>query len=245
MKAAVYFGSYHIYYDMVAAYKSLLVNSDVDKVFLLIEDDTFPFPLHPDVEVINIKNLVPKIFNPRGANYCSLWTYIGMIRGALATVFPQFDKILSIDCDTVVVKDISDLWDIPMDDYYVAGVKEPALSAQHQYLYVNAGVTMWNLKKMREDGKDKALIHALDTKPYIFCSQDALNEVLQGGILELPSEYNATRYTEQCNDYRVAHFAGGNPPDWRNLDIVKHYRDMPDKEVRILHTERLMAGRQM
>ena len=32
--------------------------------------------LHPAVEVINIKNLVPKIFNPRGANYCSLWTYI-------------------------------------------------------------------------------------------------------------------------------------------------------------------------
>lgn len=242
MKAAVYFGSYHIYYDMVSAYKSLLANSDVDKIFLLIEDDKFPFPLHPAVQTINIKTLVPKLFNPQGKNYNTLWTYIGLIRGALAKVFYEYDKILSIDCDTVVVRDVSELWDIPLDDYYVAGVKEPVLSAQHHSLYINAGVTMWNLKKMREDGKDDELIYALNTRPYIFCSQDALNEVLAGGILELPSIYNATRYTEETENYKIAHFAGSNPPNWRDLDIVKYYRDMPDKELRVLHAERLIEG---
>ena len=166
MKAAVYFGSREIYYDMVASYKSLLVNSDVDKIYLLIEDNEFPFELHPAVETINISKLVPTLFNPESPNYGSNWTYIGLIRSALTKVFPQLDRILSIDCDTVVLNDISELWDIDLDDYYVAGVKEPVLSQQHGYLYINAGVTMWNLKKLREDCMDDQMIYSLNVRMF-------------------------------------------------------------------------------
>ena len=162
MKAAVYFGSRHIYSDMVSAYKSLLVNSDVDRIYLLIEDDEFPFELHRDVEIINISKRITEWFEPNGANWNSGWTYIGLIRGALAKVFPDLDKILSIDCDTIVDADVSELWDIPLGDYYVAGVREPSLSVSSHGLYINAGVTMWNLAKLREDGKDNAMIDDLN-----------------------------------------------------------------------------------
>ena len=233
MKAAVYFGSREIYYDMVASYKSLLINSDVDKVYLLIEDKQFPFELHPDVSTINISTLVPKLFNPDSPNYGSNWTYIGLIRAALSKVFYQYDRILSIDCDTVVTGDISELWDIDLEDYYVAGVKEPILSERRGYLYINAGVTMWNLKKLREDGMDDQMIYRLNTNKYTFVSQDVLNEECKGHILELSPEYNVSSFTEKCYvDAKVQHFAGGIPRHWRELEIVKYYREIPPVDIR-------------
>ena len=47
MKYAVYFGSREIYWDMATSAKSLLINSDVDKIFFLIEDDEFPYEISP------------------------------------------------------------------------------------------------------------------------------------------------------------------------------------------------------
>ena len=42
IKAAVYTGTKNLYKAMVPAVKSLVCNSDVDKIYLFIEDDKFP-----------------------------------------------------------------------------------------------------------------------------------------------------------------------------------------------------------
>lgn len=232
MKAAVYFGSHHIYSDMNTAYKSLLINSDVDKIYLLIEDDSFPYEVHRDVEVINISKQVANWFVPGGANWNSDWTYIGLIRSALAKVFPDLDKILSIDCDTVVVEDVSELWDLPLDNYYVAGVKEPALSFATHNTYINSGVTMWNLKKLREDGVDDMMINDLNMNRRTFVSQDTLNVYCKDRILVISGRYNTSEYTEKSPEKKILHFAGGIPCNWRELDIVRKYREVPIEEIR-------------
>ena len=56
MKAAVYGGTRNVYRNMLAPMKSLLMNSDVDKIYFLIEDDEFPYPLPKEVECINVSN---------------------------------------------------------------------------------------------------------------------------------------------------------------------------------------------
>ena len=165
MNAAVYFGSREIYQDMIPAAKSLLLNADVDKVYLLIEDDSFPYEL-PDtgvIETINISGIVDQLFSKDGPNYKTQWTKIGMIRVALSKVFPDLDKILTIDCDTIVDQDISELWEFPLDGYYFAGVREPWNTDFYGQMYTNAGVLMLNLKKLREDGKDDEMIREQDT----------------------------------------------------------------------------------
>jgi hypothetical protein len=45
MKVAVYAGTRNIYKDMLPSVKSLLIHSDVDKIYFLIEDDIFPYEL--------------------------------------------------------------------------------------------------------------------------------------------------------------------------------------------------------
>ena len=232
-KVAVYFGSRNIYEDMIPAAKSLLINSDVDKIYLLIEDDEFPYDLPKSgvIETINISGLVPQIFTPNGPNYSTEWTYIGLIRAALTKVFPNLDKILTIDCDTIVARDVSDLWDISLDGYYFAGVREPHLSNMSGGLYVNAGVMMLNLKKLREDGKDDEMIRVLNTKRMWFVAQDAMNAVCRGGILELPGDYNASTYTTPTTNPKIVHYAGNR--HWRDYDLVRKYRFIPWEQIRI------------
>lgn len=230
MKAAVYFGSHHIYDNMVTSAKSLLVNSDVEKIYFLTEDNDFPYSLPDYIENRNIRSIVPKIFSTNGPNYNTRWTYIGLIRAALTKVFPELDMILSIDCDAVVDKNISDLWMLPMDSYYFAAAREPLLSYHKHILYTNAGVTLFNLKKIREDNKDNEMIYALNMKKYTFVAQDVMNEYCQNHILEISSDYNACDYTNKTDNPKVIHFAGKS--DWQNEDVVKKYRDMPWSEIR-------------
>ena len=128
--------------------------------------------------------------------------------------------------ERITVQDISDLWDIPLDDYWFAAVKEPTLSMTTQSLYVNAGVMLLNLKKLREEHKDDEMIELLNTRHYTFVAQDALNALCQGGIYELPGDYNESRYTTKANNPRVHHFAGSQYFSWRNLSIWQEYKEM-------------------
>ena len=47
MKIAIYSGTKNVYKNMIPSMKSLLLYSDVDKIYFLIEDDIFPYELPP------------------------------------------------------------------------------------------------------------------------------------------------------------------------------------------------------
>ena len=229
MKTAVYFGSHHVYDDMIPASKSLLKNSDVDKIYFLIEDDVYPHEIPSCIETINIRDVIPSIYNPNNPNFGAEWTYVGLARTALTKIFPDLDTILTIDCDTIVVQDVSDLWDFDITDYYFAAAKEPHLSRASRCLYVNAGVMLLNLKKMREDKVDDEYIRALNEKRYYFVCQDVMNALSQGHILEIPSDYNSCDFTLPTDNRKIIHYAGNRR--WRDYDIVKYYREMPWSET--------------
>ena len=116
MRAAVYAGTRNLYNNMVTAAKSLLIHSDVEKIYFLIEDDTFPYELPPMVECINVSN--QPFFRKDGPNYNSSWTYMVLIRAALTKLFPNLNTILSLDVDTIVNQNINYLWDTGLDNYY-------------------------------------------------------------------------------------------------------------------------------
>ena len=103
--------------------KSLLMHSDVNKIYFLIEDDVFPYDLPSEVECINIKG--QQWFSadtcPNMKNRCS---YMVLLRVVFSQIFPHLDRILTIDNDTIVRDNISELWDLDLEDYYLAGCSE-------------------------------------------------------------------------------------------------------------------------
>lgn len=227
MKAACYCGTRNLYGDMIPAVKSLLANSDVDKVYLLIEDDEFPKPLPDCVECINVSNQM--YFRHDGPNYQNGWTYMVLMRAALHRVFPDLDRILSLDIDTIVGRDISELWNLPLDDYYLAGVREPYKSDVYHRQYINCGVMMLNLKKLRDWMGDE-LIRSLNEKKYPFNEQDCISDLCDGAILEIPSDYNQCNWTAPTTNPKIVHFAAIR--HWQNAPIVEMYRSMEWSQVR-------------
>jgi lipopolysaccharide biosynthesis glycosyltransferase len=45
---------------------------------------------------------------------------MALIRVALAKIFPDLNTILSLDVDTIVNENISDIWDYDISNYYFA-----------------------------------------------------------------------------------------------------------------------------
>lgn len=227
MKTAVYAGTEKVYSPMLASLKSLLANSDVDKVYLVIEGKEFPYELPDCVEVVDVSGQT--YFTEGGANYDCKWTHMAMIKTAFPRIFPTEDKMLWLDCDTIVQNDISELWDIPMDGYWFAGVKEPEKTRAFGYLYINAGVLMMNLKKLREDGIGDRLVELLNTRKYPFTEQDCICEQCHDGILELPADYNVTYFMAKPNVEKIVHYAALR--NWQAMPLIVQWLRTPWEEV--------------
>ena len=228
MKAAVYAGTRNIYIDMVTSVKSLLMNSDVDVVYFLTEDDTFPYDLPERVKTINVRD--QSFFRKTGPNMKSNYTYMAMMRATLAHMFPDLDVILSLDQDVFVIKDISDLWNMPLDGCYYAAVKE--LHRSHNgLLYTNMGVVLYNLEKLR-DGKADEVISVLDNRQYTWLEQDVFNYLCQGRIKELPSGYNVNRFTAPTDDRRIIHYAGYKIRETRTFPYYLKYQAVPVSDIK-------------
>lgn len=228
-RVVVYCGTYNTYLNMATSAKSLLWHTKVDKIYFLIEDDTFPYDLPGDgiIECINVKN--QKWFPTTGPNYNNSWSYMCMMRAVFSKLIP-YDKILSFDIDIVVQEDIGCLWDdYDLTDYYLAGVAEPQRQkSTADPLYINFGVVMMNLAKIRADGIDDQIIEALNRDKFGCPEQDAFNKFCAWHILQLPNDYNATVHSHITGEYekeRIIHYAGIK--FWRHYGQVKEYGNKP------------------
>jgi len=204
---------------MIPAVKSLIYNTTVDEVYLLIEDDKFPHLMPDFVKTINISN--QQFFPDDGPNMDSWFTYMALIRGALHRIFPDLDRILSLDVDTIFIQPCSEIWDFDLgDEYYFAAVREPKCCVQN-LLYCNAGVSLYNLKLLRESGKGDEVIDVLNRRKYPNDIQDVYSFLCQGHILEIPSMYNVNNFAEPTVEKKIAHYAGYS--DWtRKQEFVKY-----------------------
>lgn len=213
-RVAVYAGTRNLYEAMKTALTSLLANNRVDTVYLLIEDNVFPYELPENVKAINISK--QNFFPEDGANYKSKWTYCAMIRVALSKMFPREKQALWLDCDTIVDDDISELFEMDMTGYYFAGCREPKKGD-----YINTGVLIMNLEEIRRDGIDDRLISLMNKKKLELPDQDAINIIAKDRIMFLNSAYNVCPFTEAPEYPKIYHYAARSVFD--NDPLYKKY----------------------
>ena len=223
MRTAVYNGTRKVYDQMHYAINSMIAHNGADQIRVLIEDDEFPYPLTDRCRVVNVSE--QQWIRRDSPNYNGHWTWMVMMRACLTKILPVTDIALSMDCDTIVTDDISGLWEQDLTDYYLAACMEPGKSAKDPYFQM--GVVLFNLKKMREDGIDDQIIHALNTKPYGFTEQDCINEICKGKILEMDSIYNSNRFTKPAQNPRIIHYAA--EWGWERKPLAQKYKDLQDR----------------
>ena len=231
VKYAAYCGTRNIYRDMERSARSIIANSDVDKVYFFIEDDKFPVELPPIIECVNVSN---QTYFPKGsANMKTKYTYMALMRAALHKLLPDADKVLSLDYDTIAVKDCSHVWDIDVSHSYFAATPEQWTKHRPGLVYCNIGVALMNLDKLR-DGKGDEIVSVLNSHYFRWVDQDAYNYLCQGRITEMDSIYNYNDWVVDSGGIpRIVHYAGRN--DWKENAEVLKYRDMPWTKVMELH----------
>lgn len=118
----------------------------------------------------------------------------------LPKLLPTTRRVLYLDCDTVIVDDLSPLWDIDLDGAYLAAVDnafEPGVEQHATDLglkavtdYFNSGVLLFNLDLMRADDVTEAVLECARTRQLVWPDQDALNLVLGRRRVRLDPRWN-------------------------------------------------------
>lgn len=113
------------------------------------------------------------------------------------------DKAIYLDADTMVNRDINELYSIDISRFELAGVLD-AMGRHWIYpSYINSGVLLLNIKNLkRTGGFDKALDYALSHSSFLV-DQDAINKFCRHKLY-LPSRFNNQR--KMTDDTVVKHF---------------------------------------
>lgn len=150
-------------------------------------------------------------------NYISLATYY---RLKLSTLLPNVDKVVYLDCDLVVNSDLKALFNEDLGENIFAGVKDiGARTTKNNPKYVNAGVLVMDLKKVREQNiEDKFLAWTEENIDSILLGdQDIINTVLKGKIKLVSDVWNVqsdclTTCSCYTNKPKIIHFIGKKKP---------------------------------
>ena len=124
-----------------------------------------------------------------------------LLRLFMAEVLPpDLNRVLYLDCDTVIVQSLKKLWTVDLRDCIAGAVMEPTIYKEvkdsiglgEKDPYFNSGVLLIDLKKWREEEIQKKLLAFWKKKGgKLFASdQDVINGTLKGRILSLPPRYN-------------------------------------------------------
>ena len=178
-----------------------------------------------------------------GISHITTPTYYRLL---LPSILQNIDECLYLDSDIVVCGDLSELFNIDISNYYVAGVKAPWYILQRETIgskeskdliptdrYINAGVLLMNLDKIRRDGIDKKFIE-FSTQEFVSQDQDIVNVSCYDAILHLPLRYNTmTKFydTDRVELEKVfsadeIEAAFQNPLIIHYADRVKPWQDM-------------------
>ena len=103
--------------------------------------------------------------------YCTPYTLLRL----LADEIPGIpDKLLYLDIDIMVGDDISKLYNIDIEEYEYAAVKEKYGCWLIRPDYINAGMLLLNMKKIKETGLLEKARNLIKTKKLLFADQDAI-----------------------------------------------------------------------
>ena len=225
-KTAVYAGTRNVYPCMGAAAKSLLreCRGKIDRVYFLTEDDAFPEELPDVVRCVNVKD---RFIQPGSANYDNPWTYMTMARLALHRILPDEERVLYLDVDTIAMQNTVDLFDIDLEGNLIGGVREPKRCLD-PFMYVNAGVLLMDLEKLRGGFGDE--MREIASRKTLKCpDQDAINLICQGRILPISPYYNSNYWIVEVDDPAVTHYAAD-----RNYWEHRLWKEYEQMEWRVL-----------
>ena len=171
------------------------------------------------------------------ASWPSHLTAASLLRLRLPSVLNGIDRVIYLDCDLVVLNDITTLYDTDLLDFPLAACLDFWLTGAppfappgwdvgewHKFLsevvsladwktYFNAGVLVMDLNRFRNAGLVHAAEEFLEQTNYKtpFVDQEALNHVIDGAFVRLDSRWNVLAALGHSDPW-IIHYAGPYKP---------------------------------
>lgn len=152
---------------------------------------------------IDVTDLYEKEFaNSKNEDaYCTPYTLLRL----LADLVPGMpDKLLYLDIDMMAGDDITKLYNIDVTDYEYAAVKEKYGSVFLWPDYINAGMLLFNMKKVKETGLLEKSRELIKTKKFLFADQTAVYKATTKKLL-IPRMFNEQSSFKR-DDTVICHF---------------------------------------
>lgn len=185
-------------------YKAIVLYQDLgaDNISRLqaLQTENFKIELMPIRA--NMEALDDRMSNRLRCDYFTLTIYFRLF---IPSMFPQYDKGIYIDSDVVLTDDIAKLFDIDIGENYIGACNDlsiadiPPLVAYTEKAvgvnakeYINSGVLLMNLKKMRDDDLEGHFLSLLNKYHFdsIAPDQDYLNAMCNGKIYYLEEKWD-------------------------------------------------------
>ena len=183
------------------------------------------------VKVLQIENKYKDLENKN--DYV---TNSAFLKFDIPNILNEFEKILYIDTDTVILKDLFDLYNTNIENSIAGVVKDVGdifykrskdLSLIN---YFNSGVILYNAKKYREKACAKSALKVyLDNGQSFIChDQDTLNLVFNNDVVWLSPFYNYQQSLAEYSIKKVAKFYNISEKEVKNTDdiVILHYTRM-------------------
>lgn len=184
------------------------------------------------VERVDVTKLYEREFSgcPNEQCYCSPYTLLRLFADLLDNT-P--DKLLYLDIDVMFNKDITLLYHQDVTDYEYAAARDHYGKYLLNPNYINAGVLLFNMKRMKETGLLEKARELIRTKKLLFADQDAIYRSTTAKKM-LPQKFNDQKFLHKKSTV-VRHFSKrlfylpyphtDNIKQWRVSDIhrIFHY----------------------
>ena len=164
-------------------------------------------------------------------DYYSATTYYRLF---IADMFPEHDKVLYVDSDTIIREDIANLYHYDLGNNYIGAVRDQLVVQTDIYAdyvekvlglsrgaYFNAGIVLINCEQFRKCEMLKQFIELLNTYTFVVAQdQDYLNILCKDKVLWLDARWNVQMIGvlpfEECRA-KLVHYNLASKP-WHNSE---------------------------
>ncbi|MBE5739137.1 MAG: glycosyltransferase family 8 protein [Clostridiales bacterium] len=184
-------------------------------------------------------------------NFCDISGYVGPMKDklkniyhfSLATwyrlfiqsIFPQYDKVLYLDCDIIVLGDISELYNTKLGDNLL-GAARCHIVSDHEVFgeyaerfcgvprrdYLQAGILVMNLAEFRKRDLENKFVYLINKYNFdvIDPDQGYLNAMCYGSVKQLPNGWNKEAIPAPLEGkLNIVHYALYKKP-WQYDDVM-------------------------
>ncbi|MGN1408340.1 glycosyltransferase [Lactobacillus sp.] len=169
------------------------------------------------------------------AFYTKVYSVAAMYRLFIPQILSRKNRVIYLDADVLVNRDITELWKNKLDNNAIGAVVDSGQLA-HRYVttfvrkgfgtrneYFNSGVLLMNLEKIRKEGDlwNRFIEYAQKDIQSDLVDQDALNYIFHNDVLYLDEKWNVLTKDERSKSQKIRsaiyHFVGDKGINFSNF----------------------------